>query len=132
MTPLVIESWTEIGPRHLVAPALPPAKLLVRGVGGDAIDPAAERGLALEHADLPRRRPEGVLHHFLGILLVTGDPDRQPVDAIAVGVEQELGRGRIAATQRLHEGCVPVDAHGPGPDTLGRAGRRGSLWNAHR
>ena len=55
--------------RDLVRLALARAQLLIGGVGGDAVEPAAEGGLALEGVDLPRRRPERVLRRLLGVLV---------------------------------------------------------------
>src|SRR5438034_3386813 len=45
----------------LVGLRLPRAELLVGRVRRDAVEPAAERRLALERVDLARRRPERVL-----------------------------------------------------------------------
>ncbi len=80
--------------------AVPAAELLVRRVGGDPVHPAAEGRLALEGVDLARGRPERVLHHFLGILLVARDADGQPVDAVAVGGDQLLRARRAPAARR--------------------------------
>src|SRR5437660_1208737 len=92
----------------LVALALPAPQLLIGRVGGDAVDPAAEGRLPLEGVDLPGRGPERVLHHFLGVLLVAGDADGQPVDAVAVGRDQRLGSARVLPAQTLDQLRVPI------------------------
>src|SRR3989338_8518987 len=67
------------------------AQLLVRRVGGDPVEPAPEGGLLLERLDLADRGPQRILGRLLGILLGAGDPEREPVDAVAVGLHE---RGR--------------------------------------
>src|SRR5258706_14722532 len=69
----LVEARGERVPGDLVALPVPAAQLLVRRVGGDAVDPAPEGGLTLEGVDIAGDRPEGVLHHFLRVLLVAGD-----------------------------------------------------------
>src|SRR5262245_63722836 len=106
--PLVVEPGRERIPRHLALLTLSSAKLLVRRVGSDAIQPAAECRLALEGVDLPRRRPERVLHDLLRVLLVAGDPDGESVHLVSVGSDQRLGSVGVMTPERLHEPRVPI------------------------
>src|SRR5690242_4858280 len=112
MLALFVEDRQQILPGDLLPAALTRPELLVRGVGGDAIQPAAERRFALEHVDLPGCGPEGVLDDLLGILLIARDPDREPVHAVAVRGDERLGRAGILSAQCLDEGSVAIDARG--------------------
>src|SRR5262245_9320557 len=106
--PLVVEPGRERIPGHLALLALSSAELLVRRIGGDAIEPTAECRLALEGVDLPRRRPERVLYDLFRILLVAGDPDGESVHLVSVGSDQRLGCVDIMTPERLHEPRVPI------------------------
>ena len=85
------------------------AQLLVGRVGGDPVDPRAERRLALEHADLAGGRPQRVLGGLLGVLAGAGDPHGQAVDAIAEALDQPLGGLGLLGPQRRHQIGVDVD-----------------------
>jgi hypothetical protein len=87
--------------------------LHVRGVRGDAIQPAAERRLTLERVDLARRRPERVLRRLLRILVRPRDTHREPVDPVAERLHEELGGLRVVAPERLDERRVGVDLPRP-------------------
>src|SRR5262249_45940750 len=114
MLPLLVERREQVLPGHLLALALPGAELLIRRVGGDAIQPASERRLALERLDPPGRRPQGVLNDLLGVLLVSSDADGEPVDSIAIGPHEGLGSAGLLSSQHLHQSRIPIDAQGRG------------------
>ena len=97
-----------------MALALPRPQLLIRGVGGDPVEPAPERRLALEGVDLPRRRPEGILHDLLRVLLIAGDTDGEPIRAVAVCGDEGLGGAGLLAPQLFHEPRVPISLGGRG------------------
>src|SRR5206468_4374393 len=72
----------------------------------------SEQGLAPEGVDVLHDAPERILHDFFGILLVAGDPHRQAIHAAAVSLEEPLGGGRFAPTQRFDERPVTVHFRG--------------------
>src|SRR6266545_8359330 len=96
MAALLVEGGLEVVPQDLVAPAAPAAELLVCRIGRDPVHPAAESRVTLEGPDLARGGPQRVLRHLLRILLIAGDADGQAIDAVSIGVEQQLGGHRIA------------------------------------
>ena len=63
---------------------------------------------------MPQDAPEGILDDFFGILLVAGDPQGEAIHAVAVGLEEPLGGGGVAPTQRFDE--RPVTVHSRGND----------------
>src|SRR5262249_15968011 len=108
-------------PGHLVLPA-PTAKLLVGGVGRDAVDPAPEGRLALEHGDLPDDAQQTVLGHLLGVLRIPGDAESEAIDLGAVAADQGLGcsvgPGQEVRVQRrvgrlVHDGAQALAHRSP-------------------
>src|SRR5262249_60334372 len=85
-------------------------QLLVRGVGGDAGEPAAEDRLDVERANLARRRRERVLCRLLCVPVGAGDAPRESVHAVAEALDQLLGGIRTVAAERLDELGVDVGA----------------------
>src|SRR5262249_511040 len=81
----------------------------VGGVGGDAIEPASERGIAFEGADLARGRPEGVLGDLFRVLSRAGDAQPEAIHAVAISLDEQVGRALILAPQGIHQVAVAVD-----------------------
>src|SRR5437879_1400167 len=121
---VAVEGGQDVVERDLARLAASRAQLLVGGVGGDAVQPAAEGRLALEGADLARGRPEGVLSGLLGVFLHTGDPLPEPVHAVTEPLDEPLGGLRVLAAQRLDEVGVDVGAG------AGRDGHAGTSYAA--
>src|SRR5213593_650013 len=80
----LVERRQHIFDRDLVRLRSTRPKLLIRGVGGDAVEPAPEGGLPFEGRDLAGGRPEGVLGRLLRVFVRPRDTEREPVHAIAV------------------------------------------------
>src|SRR5262249_56735620 len=95
--------------RDLARLAAARAELLIRGVRGDTIEPAAERRLALERRDFPRGGPQRVLGRLLGVLVAPGDAQREPVHPVAKALDQVIGGVGLLTTQRFDE--IRVDVH---------------------
>src|SRR5437660_3094258 len=106
---LSLSAEKQIVPRHLVPPAAPCPSLLVRGVDGDAVQPGTQRRIPSERVDLPGGCPERVLDDFLGVLLAARDPDRQPVQAVGISCDQDLGRFPLPVPQARHQILIPID-----------------------
>src|SRR3989454_9834291 len=64
-----VERRQHVLERDLVGLRFPRSELLIGRVRGDAVEPAAERRLALDRVDLARRRPERVLRDLFGVLV---------------------------------------------------------------
>src|SRR5215510_8554323 len=114
MMAFLVEAGKDFVERDLVASVRLTATLLVSSVRRDSINPRSERRLPSECVDPSDRVPERVLHGFLGILLVTGDPERQAIRALAVSGDEPFGRRRLAPPQAIDERLVAV-----GSDTGG-------------
>src|SRR5436190_1391509 len=110
MTAIAVQGRQHVVERHLARLAATGTQLLVRRVRGDAIEPAAERRLAFERADLARGRPQRVLRRLLGVLFAAGDAQGEPVHAVAEALDKLLGRLGILAPKRLDETGVGVGA----------------------
>jgi hypothetical protein len=108
---LLVEGSSEIVPWNHVASAPAPPSLLVGRVEGDSVKPCAKGGGLPEGVDLADRRPQDVLHDLFGVSSVASDPDRLPIDAIAVGFHERLrGRG-VPTAQPRDEVGVPIAGH---------------------
>ena len=105
---LAVEHGQHVVHRDLVGllPARP--QLLIRRVGGDPIDPRAERRLALEHVDLARGRPQRVLGRLFRVLVGPGDPHGQPIDPVTEAIDELLGGAGLFAPERLDQAGVHI------------------------
>jgi hypothetical protein len=92
---VVLEMDLELGP---LAPPLDQG-----GVGGDPVQPGAERRAALERADLAKEAHEDVLHDLFRIPLAPGDPESQPVEAGRMALHQRLQRRHVPAAETLDQ-----------------------------
>src|SRR5919204_3843171 len=110
VTPVAVERGQYVVERDLARLAATRTQLLVRGVRGDAIEPATERRLAFERADLARGGPQRVLGRLLRVLIAAGDAQGEPVHAVAEALDELLGRVGILAPKRLDETRVGVGA----------------------
>ena len=86
------------------------AALVVGGVRRDSVDPRSQRRIPAERVDLAKDVAECILHGFLGILRIAGDPDRQAIGAVAEHGDETLGGGRLVSAQGFQEVRVTIDA----------------------
>src|SRR5262249_31643038 len=116
MASTFVEQRQRLVQRHLAPVALAPAKLLVRSIRDDAVEPGPERRLAAERVDLLHHGPERILHDFLRVLAAAGDPAREPIRTLALSADQPLRGHGLATPQRLEKVVIAVDAWtGAGP-----------------
>src|SRR5919108_569701 len=84
------------------------ADLLVGRVADDAVDPGAERRVALERVDLADHVPEGILDGLLRIPLVARDSYSQAMGSAAIRGDKRLCCRRLVLVESLQQCLVPV------------------------
>src|SRR5215831_690440 len=90
-------------------PLAPP--LDQRCVGGDAIEPRAEGGPALERIDFPVEGEESILHDLLGIGVASRDADGDSIEPRSILRDETLQRGRIPGAQAVDDHQISVGHH---------------------
>ena len=66
------------------------------------MQPRSEVRALFEPMNLPIRAEERLLHHIVGIVFVCGHPIRQSKDGLAVTLDQQPERVRVAGSRPAH------------------------------
>jgi len=95
-------------------------EMVLGGVHGDPVEPGVELGVAAELRQGAPSADEGLLHHVLGLGLVTDVAPDQGRDAVLVLADEQVEGRAVTGLDALHElEVVGVVAHpGPAPGCL--------------
>jgi hypothetical protein len=80
-----------------------PTELVEAGVGGDAVQPGAERSVTIEASEAPHGSKERILGGIGRVLFVVQDPAAHSVDTVVVPAEEHLECSTVAALSRSDE-----------------------------